>query len=76
MFMPNILSYFIVKLIKQNKTPSARATSSKALGERAVGTALGRVLGGGPPGPSGGALCALVPPRGGWGAEKAAFSTV
>jgi hypothetical protein len=51
----------------------------KALGERAVGTALGhgsREGGGDPPGPSGGALCALVPPRGGWGAEKAAFSTV
>ena len=35
-----------------------------------MGTALGRVLGGGPPGPSGGALCALVPPRGGWGPKK------
>ena len=48
----------------------------KALGERKVGTALGRVLGGRAPGTLGRCTLCTGTPQGGWGAEKAAFSTV
>ena len=42
-----------------------------------AGATLGQgILGGVPKNPSGVHSRALVPPRGGWGAEKAAFSTV
>ena len=42
-----------------------------------AGALLGQgIFGGSPKNPSGVHSCALVPPRGGWGAEKAAFSTV
>ena len=75
MFMPNITinSY---KLIYKFKATSARATCKRRSGSEGGDRAWAGPRGGGPPGPSGGALCALVPPRGGWGAEKAAFSTV
>jgi hypothetical protein len=71
MFMPNINNILYKFNINYFKLPSARATSSKALGERAAGAACGQgILGGSPKNPSGGHSRALVPPEGGVGGRK------
>ena len=77
MFMPNIIIifYIVIYLIQCNDV--CKGNIMKGAGGVQGGLRLGRGFWGGPPKtPREGTLVHWYPRRGGWGAEKAAFSTV
>ena len=77
MFMPNITCYFHINLMQIQYNFICKGHISKgARGANGGGRVWAGFWGGSPENPSGVDSRPLVPPRGGWGAEKAAFSTV